>query len=156
MLRVLWLVCGLVVACALPVVLTACGGSSEQPATKATTTTAKPAAGATPTTMAPAAKSDEEDEDEYELDVIAEAEPDEGAPPLKVQFTASVEEEEGGPWTFAWDFGDGSKSTEQNPVHTYAKVGEYTATLTVTDQKGNKGTDEIDIFVETDEDGGGE
>ena len=30
--------------------------------------------------------------------MIAEAEPDEGAPPLKVQFTASVEEEEGGPW----------------------------------------------------------
>ena len=65
-----------------------------------------------------------------------------------MQFTASVEEEEGGPWKFAWDFGDGNKSTEQNPVHTYAKVGEYTATLTVTDQKNNKGTDEIDIFVE--------
>ena len=87
--------------------------------------------------------------------MIAEAEPDEGAPPLKVQFTASVEEEEGGPWSYAWDFGDGGKSTEQNPLHTYDKVGEYTATLTVTDQKSNKGTDEIDIFVETDDDGGG-
>jgi PKD repeat protein len=152
MLRVLWLVCGFVAVCALPVVLTACGGTPEQPATKGAPTTTKPPAGATPTTMAPAANPDEEDEDEYELDVIAEAEPDEGAPPLKVQFTASVEEEEGGPWTFAWDFGDGSKSTEQNPVHTYDKVGEYTATLTVTDQKSNKGTDEIDIFVETDED----
>src|SRR5262249_3790725 len=93
----------------------------------------------------------------YELDVIAEAEPDEGAPPLKVQSTASVEEEEGSPWTYAWDFGDGAKSTEQNPTHTYEKVGEYTATLTVTDQKGNKGNDEIDIFVETDDgEGGGE
>jgi PKD repeat protein len=79
---------------------------------------------------------------------------DEGAPPLKVQFTASVEEETGGPFTFAWDFGDGGKSTEQNPMHTYDKVGEYTATLTVTNQKGNKGTDEIDIFVETDDDAG--
>ena len=67
-----------------------------------------------------------------------------------------VEEEEGGPWTFAWDFGDGGKSTEQNPSHTYDKVGEYTATLTVTDQKSNKGTDEIDIFVETDEDAQGQ
>ena len=90
-------------------------------------------------------------DEEYELDVIAEAEPDEGAPPLKVQFTASVEEDEGGPWKFEWDFGDGQKSAEQNPVHTYDKVGEYTATLTVTDQKNNKGTDEIDIFVETDD-----
>ena len=151
MLRVLWLVCGFAVPLALPFAFTACGGTPEQPATKATPTTVAPAA--PPTTTAPGANPDDEGDDEYELDVIAEAEPDEGAPPLKVQFTASVEEEEGGPWTFAWDFGDGSKSTEQNPVHTYDKVGEYTATLTVTDQKGNKGTDEIDIFVETDEDG---
>jgi PKD repeat protein len=41
-------------------------------------------------------------------------------------------------------------------VHTYDKVGEYTATLTVTNQKGNKGTDEIDIFVETDDEEGAE
>jgi PKD repeat protein len=126
--------------------LAACGGPAQPPTT---TTTMK--AAATATTVPPAT-----DEEEYELDVIAEAEPDEGAPPLKVQFTASVEEETGGPFTFSWDFGDGSKSSEQNPVHTYAKVGEYTATLTVTNQKGNKGTDEIDIFVETDEEGGGE
>src|SRR2546426_7782747 len=43
------------------------------------------------------------------------------------------------PYTTLFRSGDGSKSTEQNPVHTYAKVGEYTATLTVTNQKGNKG-----------------
>ena len=131
--------------------LAACGGGGQQPT--ATTTTIAPkaaAAGVTTTTAAGEA------EEEYELDVIAEAEPDEGAPPLKVQFTASVEEETGGPFTFHWDFGDGSNSSEQNPSHTYAKVGEYTATLTVTNQKGNKGTDEIDIFVETDEEGGGE
>ena len=128
------------------VTFAACGGS-ETPSTPASTTTtgAKPMAGVTTTTS----------EEEYELDVIAEAEPDEGAPPLKVQFTASVEEESGGPFSFSWDFGDGSKSTEQNPVHTYAKVGEYTATLSVTNQKGNKGSDEIDIFVETDEEGSG-
>jgi PKD repeat protein len=139
--RLLWLVC-LVGA---PLAAIGCGGGAEQPAT--TPTTVAPAEPGTAT--APDDAGD--DEDEYELDVIAEAEPDEGAPPLKVQFTASVEEEEGGPWTFAWDFGDGNKSTEQNPTHTYDKVGEYTATLTVADQRGNKGTDEIDIFVETDE-----
>jgi PKD repeat protein len=123
--------------------LSACGGG-ETPRAATTTTLAK----AMPPTTVP-----EAEDDEYELDVIAEAEPDEGAPPLKVQFTASVEEETGGPFTFAWDFGDGNKSTEQNPVHTYERVGEYTATLTVTNQKGNKGTDEIDIFVETDDEG---
>ena len=128
------------------VTFAACGGAEKPTAPAATpTTVAKPMAAVTTTTV----------EEEYELDVIAEAEPDEGAPPLKVQFTASVEEESGGPFSFGWDFGDGSKSTEQNPVHTYAKVGEYTATLTVTNQKGNKGSDEIDIFVETDEEGSG-
>jgi PKD repeat protein len=134
-------------ACAvmLPLVLAGCGGS-ETTTTTPPTTVPK----VTATTAAPNAQGQDADE-EYELDVIAEAEPDEGAPPLKVQFTASVEEDEGGPWKFEWDFGDGQKSAEQNPVHTYDKVGEYTATLTVTDQKNNKGTDEIDIFVETDD-----
>jgi PKD repeat protein len=134
-------------ACAvmLPLVIAGCGGSETTTTTPPTTV--PPKATVTATTAAPAADADEE----YELDVIAEAEPDEGAPPLKVQFTASVEEDEGGPWKFEWDFGDGQKSTDQNPVHTYDKVGEYTATLTVTDQKNNKGTDEIDIFVETDD-----
>jgi len=134
------------------VTLAACGGGAEKTTSPTTTTppTTVAKAATTATTVAPAAE-----EEEYELDVIAEAEPDEGPPPLKVQFTASVEEETGGPFTFKWDFGDGSNSTEQNPVHTYAKVGEYTATLTVTNQKGNKGTDEVDIFVETEEEGGG-
>jgi PKD repeat protein len=129
-----------------------CGGSGQ---TKGETPKATVPAGAATSTTAPAAAAQQDDDSEYELDVIAEAEPDEGAPPLKVQFTASVEEESGGPFTFAWDFGDGSKSADQNPLHTYEKIGEYTATLSVTDQKGHKGTDEIDIFVETDEDGGG-
>lgn len=125
--------------------LVGCGGSDKPPSTPAPTVAPTPV----PTAPPPAAVDDEA---EYELDVIAEAEPDEGAPPLKVQFTASVEEETGGPFTFAWDFGDGTKSTEQNPVHTYTKVGEYTATLEVKNQKGNIGTDEIDVFVETEED----
>jgi PKD repeat protein len=135
-----WSACAL----ALPMILGGCGGSDTNPSTTPTTTKTP----ATPPTTTTSADEDEE----YELDVIAEAEPDEGAPPLKVQFTASVEEDEGGPWKFEWDFGDGAKSTDQNPVHTYEKVGEYTATLTVTDTKSNKGTDEIDIFVETDDD----
>ena len=135
-----WCACAL----ALPLALVGCGGS-ETPTTTGSAPTTK--ATSVPTTTAPPTAED----DESELDVIAEADPDEGAPPLKVQFTASVEEDEGGPWKFEWDFGDGQRSNEQNATHTYDKVGEYTATLTVTDQKGNKGTDEIDIFVEKDE-----
>jgi len=91
------------------------------------------------------------DHDAYELDVIVEAEPDEGAPPLTVRFLGYVEEDEGGPWRFDWDFGDGATSAERNPTHTYTTVGDYTATLTATDQRGNTGTDEIDVFVETED-----
>ena len=113
------------------------GGAPEQAEDPAPTTVAA-SEGRRPPPRPPPATGEASD-DEYELDVIAEAEPDEGAPPLKVQFTASVEEEEGGPWTFAWDFGDGGKSTEQNPLHTYDKVGEYTATLTRDRSEGQQG-----------------
>ena len=140
----LWLGC----LAGVSLALVGCGGSEKTPSTATPATTIAPKA---PPTTAPAAAATEDEE--YELDVIAEADPDEGAPPLKVQFTASVEEESGGPFTFKWEFGDGGTSTEQNPVHNYEKVGEYTATLTVTDTKSHKGSDEIDIFVETDEGG---
>ena len=35
-----------------------------------------------------------------------------------------------------WDFGDGNTSISQNPSHTYASAGTYTATLIVTDDQG--------------------
>ncbi len=41
---------------------------------------------------------------------------------------------------WAWDFGDGATSTERNPIHTYAAAGDYTVTLTVTDETGLTGT----------------
>jgi PKD repeat protein len=41
------------------------------------------------------------------------------------------------PYKYAWDFGDGSDSTRQNPRHSYAGDGTYNVTLTVTDKAGN-------------------
>ncbi len=38
--------------------------------------------------------------------------------------------------TYAWDFGDGSTSTDQNPNHTYAITGNYTVCLTTTSADG--------------------
>lgn len=35
--------------------------------------------------------------------------------------------------SYAWDFGDGNTSAQQNPIHLYNQVGTYTVTLTVTD-----------------------
>jgi PKD repeat protein len=40
--------------------------------------------------------------------------------------------------TFVWDFGDGSSSTEENPVHTYAADGTYAVVLTGTGSAGSK------------------
>jgi chitodextrinase len=121
----------------------ACGGG--EPAEQAPVPAVSP-----PTTIQPAAAAGAPDT-AYELDVIVEGEPDEGPPPLTVKFLGYIEEDEGSPWKFAWDFGDGATSIEQNPTHTYKSEGEYTAALTVTDQRGYTGSDEIDIFVETDE-----
>jgi PKD repeat protein len=40
------------------------------------------------------------------------------------------------PTTWAWDFGDGSTSNQQNPTHTYLVAGSYTVSLTVTNSAG--------------------
>jgi len=53
-----------------------------------------------------------------------------GTYPLTVTFT---DESLGSPTSWAWDFGDGNTSTEQNPSHTYESEGTYTVSLTVSD-----------------------
>jgi len=51
-----------------------------------------------------------------------------------IQFYGYVETLSGQPpYTYYWDFGDGSTSTQLNPTHTYTKAGNYTFTFTVTD-----------------------
>ena len=58
---------------------------------------------------------------------------------LTVSFS-NTSTDDGDTLTYAWDFGDGSSSTESDPVHTYAADGSYTVTLTVTDADGNTDT----------------
>ena len=41
---------------------------------------------------------------------------------------------------WAWDFGDRSSSSAQNPAHAYAAAGTYTVTLAVTDNGGARGS----------------
>lgn len=38
--------------------------------------------------------------------------------------------------TWSWDFGDGTTSSEQNPIHRYSKEGEYIVTLTIEGPEG--------------------
>ena len=39
--------------------------------------------------------------------------------------------------SWEWDFGDGTTSTQSNPVHTYQKAGNYTVRLTIKDGPNN-------------------
>jgi parallel beta-helix repeat protein len=66
------------------------------------------------------------------LSANANASPTSGLAPLAVNFTGSAT---GGapPYSYSWNFGDGSSSTTQNPSHMYSAIGNYTAILTITD-----------------------
>jgi len=57
----------------------------------------------------------------------------EGNAPLAVRFT---DESTGTVTSWAWDFGDGNISTEQNPVHTYESTGNYSVTLNASNAFG--------------------
>jgi PKD repeat protein len=45
--------------------------------------------------------------------------------------------------SLTWDFGDGTKSTEENPTHTYKDPRQYLVTLTVDNESGSATTDEV-------------
>lgn len=47
----------------------------------------------------------------------------------------------------SWSFGDGTTSTEANPLHTYPASGNYQVTLTVTDDAGATGTATATIYA---------
>ena len=53
----------------------------------------------------------------------------------------------------SWDFGDGTRSSEASPSHTYTRKGRYAVTLTVLDESGclithSKELDILDYFIE--------
>ena len=58
-----------------------------------------------------------------------------GPAPLTVQFTDFSSGD--GITSWSWDFGDGSTSSVQNPVHTYGTDGTYNVSLTVENAHGS-------------------
>ena len=83
-----------------------------------------------------------------------------GQPPL-ANFSIPVEEinlaeesgeinlfdQSAGAVSWLWNFGDGSLSTEQNPLHTYADTGSFQVTLTVVGEDGCSSSAEGSIVV---------
>jgi len=73
-----------------------------------------------------------------------------GPPPLNVNFFGSGFDPDGTIRSYIWDFGDGNKSFEQNPMHTYFQTGIYYVKLTVIDDEGASGQSRITIIVKED------
>ena len=78
------------------------------------------------------------------LSASIEADPVQGPAPLIVAFHGVPS---GGiaPYTYAWDFGDGSGDAVTDPSHAYATAGSYTARLNVSDATGNSTTTNVTI-----------
>lgn len=51
-------------------------------------------------------------------------------------FTATFTDQSVNAVSWLWDFGDGTTSTQQHPVHVYANPGSYNVTLTITTPEG--------------------
>lgn len=66
---------------------------------------------------------------------------------LTVSFSNGSYDRDGSIVSFEWDLGDGTITTQSDPVHTYAAYGTYTVTLTVTDDAGDSSiaTKEIQV-----------
>lgn len=60
-----------------------------------------------------------------------------------VQFT---DESTNIPQLWHWDFGDGTTSTDQNPMHTYLEEGVYTVSLQVTNELGEDSATQTDLI----------
>ncbi len=83
-----------------------------------------------------------ETKDDYITVIIFAPTADFSADPLvvtagnDVQFTDMSTAGSAAITAWAWDFGDGQTSTDQNPVHAYAVEGDYDVSLTVTSDHG--------------------
>ncbi len=79
----------------------------------------------------------------------ATATPTSGTPPLAVSFySVGSSDPDGDALSYSWDFGDGTPgSTAANPAHTYTTSGNYAATLTVSDGRGNTDSETVTISV---------
>lgn len=62
-------------------------------------------------------------------------------------YTVSFTNSSSNATSYSWDFGDGAMSTETNPSHTYAAEGNYTVTLTASDDAGNSSDFSLEVPI---------
>jgi len=80
--------------------------------------------------------------------VVIESSTTSGTAPLTVTFNASSSyDPDGDTMVVTWLFGDGYRSNEIAPTHTYTVGGSFTVTLLVEDEKGASASDSIEIQV---------
>lgn len=72
-----------------------------------------------------------------------DADPVSGFEPLEVRFT---DKSKGDPTSWAWSFGDGGTSSEQNPTYLFEDEGNYTVKLTVSNSKGSDSEEKINLI----------
>lgn len=70
-----------------------------------------------------------------------------GAVPLTVNFDNTSFDPDGDSISYAWDFGDGTGSLEEDPSHTFTALGVYQVFVTVTDSNGNSDSTSLTISV---------
>lgn len=58
-----------------------------------------------------------------------------------ISFNGSESTDDGTIVSYIWDFGDGANGSSASPTHIYVRSGNYTVTLTVTDNSGKTDTD---------------
>ncbi len=81
----------------------------------------------------------------------ASATPTSGIAPLNVSFSsAGSQDSDGSIVGYSWNFGNGVTSTLPTPSTTYTSPGTYTATLTVTDNRGGTASKSVNVTVSPD------
>jgi PKD repeat protein len=79
---------------------------------------------------------------------VAGSTPGSGKVPLAVTFSsAGSNDPDGSIASYRWEFGDGATSTDPSPLHTYTTAGDFSAVLTVTDDRGATGSDTVSLTV---------
>ncbi|WP_327589795.1 ThuA domain-containing protein [Nonomuraea sp. NBC_00507] len=82
--------------------------------------------------------------------VTATATPATGVAPLKVDFKATATDPEGDPITYRWNFGvnGAPEPTTADASYSYTAPGNYTAVVTVSDDKGASATAQVPVKVD--------